>query len=43
MKLKKPIPNAALEAIPIFAMFGVLGIVTFAAGKVLSHVKKKKD
>lgn len=41
MKFKKPIPEAALEVIPIFAMFGVLGLATYAAGKVLGRIKKK--
>lgn len=41
MKFKKPIPEAALEVIPIFAVFGVLGLATYAAGKVLEKFKKK--
>jgi len=41
MKFKRPIPEAALEAIPIFAMFGVLGLATYTAGKIFKHIKKK--
>jgi len=41
MKLKRPIPEAALEAIPIFAIFGVVGLATYVVGKAVKHIKKK--
>ena len=43
MKFKRPIPEAALEVIPIFVIFGVLGLATYTAGKIFKHIKKKKD
>lgn len=41
MKFKRPIPEAALEVIPIFAIFGVVGLATYAIGKAVKQIKKK--
>jgi hypothetical protein len=41
MKFKRPIPEAALEAIPIFAMFGIVGLATYVVGKAVKHIRKK--
>jgi len=41
MNFKRPIPETALEIIPIFAIFGVVGLATYVVGKAVKHIKKK--